>query len=252
MQPPTAKMARTGDNAGRPVDLDNPILKPYRIGIESNRGSLKRNSDTLFCYNYCMLPPNSFLGVILAGGKGTRLGGCNKSTLKFRGQRLVDRAHEILQELCDQVVITGPDTDQFTEIELTVLKDADGFPGPLGGLIQGLREAASKNLSGSIILGVDHIGVTTQTLAKLLQVAQENDGASVLVDENGIIPTVGVLPVTALDAIEESAKHGSSLKSAYTATRAVEVPADPGETQDIDTQEDLDVIARSEATRQSP
>ena len=93
----------------------------------------------------------ALLGVILAGGKASRMGGGDKSLLPLAGRRIIDHVLERLQlQVSDLALNANGDPARFTEFGLPVVADSvSEFPGPLAGVLAGLDWAAEQ--------GVDHI-----------------------------------------------------------------------------------------------
>lgn len=84
-------------------------------------------------------------GLILAGGRATRMGGVDKGLVELRGRTLIERVIERLQPQVDGIVISANrNIDRYREFGFPVVLDAeDGlepFPGPLAGILAGLRE----------------------------------------------------------------------------------------------------------------
>lgn len=82
-------------------------------------------------------------GLVLAGGRGTRMGGVDKGLQPLQGRPLV--AH-VLQRLKPQVgpllISANRHLDQYAALGFAVLRDADpDFNGPLAGLLAGLQAA---------------------------------------------------------------------------------------------------------------
>jgi molybdopterin-guanine dinucleotide biosynthesis protein A len=79
-------------------------------------------------------------GLILAGGKGSRMGGVDKGLKIFRGRRLVDHVYERLAPQVGGVVINANQNhDEYKTFGVRVVSDAiGGFAGPLAGLHAGL------------------------------------------------------------------------------------------------------------------
>ena len=93
----------------------------------------------------------ALLGVILAGGKASRMGGGDKSLLPLAGRRIIDHVLERLQlQVSDLALNANGDPARFTEFGLPVVADSvSEFPGPLAGVLAGLDWAAEQ--------GADHI-----------------------------------------------------------------------------------------------
>ena len=86
-----------------------------------------------------MLP--SVTGLILAGGKGSRMGGVDKGLQAFRGRRLVDHVYERLAPQVGGVIINAnQNQDAYRTFGVRVVSDAlkekaGGFAGPLAGFL---------------------------------------------------------------------------------------------------------------------
>jgi molybdenum cofactor guanylyltransferase len=78
--------------------------------------------------------PEAPLGVLLAGGMGRRMGG-NKPHRMLYGQRLIDRALELLSQVCPSYVVVTGDPDDLPGLDCPVLGDIWPGLGPLGGLV---------------------------------------------------------------------------------------------------------------------
>ena len=92
---------------------------------------------------------DALAGLILAGGRGQRLGGVDKGLQPWRGLPLVDHA---LARLAPQVRAVMISANRNTALYATraarVLPDAsDDFPGPLAGILAGLRAAPTPWLA---------------------------------------------------------------------------------------------------------
>lgn len=101
----------------------------------------------------------SVVGVILAGGSGSRLGQVRKATLRIGGQSLIERVVARLEDLEPPILIsTGRDTHSFGEFGTSV-PDLDlPLAGPLAGLM-----AAAHNLAGQVDPATIVISVAVDT-----------------------------------------------------------------------------------------
>ena len=88
-------------------------------------------------------------GLILAGGRGQRLGGVDKGLQPWRGTPLVDHALARLAPQVRSVMISANrNPDAYASRGVRVLADAsDDFPGPLAGILAGLRAAPTPWLA---------------------------------------------------------------------------------------------------------
>jgi molybdopterin-guanine dinucleotide biosynthesis protein A len=82
----------------------------------------------------------SVTGLILAGGKGSRMGGVDKGLQAFRGKRLVDHVYERLAPQVGGIIINANQNhEEYRSFGVRVVSDAiGGFAGPLAGFQSGL------------------------------------------------------------------------------------------------------------------
>jgi molybdenum cofactor guanylyltransferase len=76
---------------------------------------------------------------ILAGGEGKRIGG-GKPLKRFGDERLIDRALTLARSWSDLVAVAAREAAQVEPVNAPLIMDED-VPGPLGGLLSGLRFA---------------------------------------------------------------------------------------------------------------
>jgi molybdopterin-guanine dinucleotide biosynthesis protein A len=85
-------------------------------------------------------------GLILAGGRATRMGGIDKGLVELRGRTLVERVIERLRpQVAGLVISANRNIDRYRAFGFPVALDAEdnleAFPGPLAGILAGLRAA---------------------------------------------------------------------------------------------------------------
>ena len=79
-------------------------------------------------------------GVILAGGRATRLGGIAKGLLEKDGRPLVTRTAATLAEVSgDRLLLVADDAAPYAELGLETIGDAIVGAGPAGGLLAALE-----------------------------------------------------------------------------------------------------------------
>jgi molybdopterin-guanine dinucleotide biosynthesis protein A len=80
------------------------------------------------------------IGLILAGGRSTRMGGNDKAFIVLRGKRLLAHLLDRLKPQVDEVVInSNVDAEHFHEFSAPVIPDIlSGYLGPLAGIHAGL------------------------------------------------------------------------------------------------------------------
>ena len=82
-------------------------------------------------------------GVILSGGKNTRMGE-NKAFLSMGGERLIDRTVRLFRRVFQEVIIVTSSPLDYLDQEAVIVTDILPEKGPLGGLYTGLFYAADE------------------------------------------------------------------------------------------------------------
>ncbi len=85
-------------------------------------------------------------GLILAGGRGRRVGGQDKGLMPYRGRPLVEWVLERLAPQVDEICISANrNLDAYRRYGYPVLPDTlPEYPGPLAGLREGLAAVAAE------------------------------------------------------------------------------------------------------------
>ena len=88
-------------------------------------------------------------GLVLAGGRAIRMGGVDKGLVAFGGRALIEQVIERLQPQVGTILISANrNIDAYRSFGFPVLLDADDglepFPGPLAGMLAGLRAARTS------------------------------------------------------------------------------------------------------------
>lgn len=97
------------------------------------------------------------LGVILAGGQATRMGGGDKGLLRLGGQTLLARVTDRLAPQVAAVALNANgDPARFADTGLPVLADSiAGYAGPLAGVLAGLEWAAGQGAETIVTAAAD-------------------------------------------------------------------------------------------------
>lgn len=113
-------------------------------------------------------------GLVLAGGRGSRMGNVDKGLQPFRGATMVEH---VLQRLRPQVgplaISANRNLDTYRTFGATVLPDElPDYPGPLAGLAAGLRHCATPFL---LAVPCDSPFLPPDLGSRLLAALEEND-----------------------------------------------------------------------------
>ena len=87
---------------------------------------------------------DKFTGVILSGGKNTRMGGRNKAFLEFEGERLIDRTARIFKTLFKEVILVTNTPLDYLDQNVMMVTDIYKDKGALGGIHAGLFQATRE------------------------------------------------------------------------------------------------------------
>ncbi|GAA4225688.1 molybdopterin-guanine dinucleotide biosynthesis protein A [Sagittula marina] len=161
------------------------------------------------------------VGVILAGGQATRMGGGDKGLLTLGGQSLLDRVMErISPQVSDLCLNANGDAGRF-DVGLPVVADSlAGFPGPLAGVLAGMDWAAAQGAETLVSVAADTPFLPCDLVPRL-QLAAEGQAlplvlAATLGDtetrssKGRVIrhPTFGLWPVALRDDLRAALEEG--------------------------------------------
>lgn len=112
---------------------------------------------------------NQTLGVILAGGLATRMGGGDKGLLQVQGQSLISHVIDrLFPQVANIALNANGDAARFAELGLPVIADSiDGFAGPLAGVLAGLDWAADQGAEAIVTAAADTPFFPTDLVARL-------------------------------------------------------------------------------------
>lgn len=157
------------------------------------------------------------LGVILAGGRATRMGGGDKGLLDLNGKPILNH---VIDRLAPQVaglaLNANGDGERFAETDLPVLADSIAeYPGPLAGVLAGLDWAAEQGAETIVTAAADTPFYPDDLVAQLMQEAEGMAHPLVLAasrdPENGRLwrqPTFGLWPVSLRDDLRAALQGG--------------------------------------------
>ena len=187
-----------------------------------------------------MIP--SVTGLILAGGKGSRMGGVDKGLQGFRGKRLVDHVYERFAPQVGGVVINANQNhEEYKTFGVRVVSDAiGGYAGPLAGLHAGLSVSKRPFLAS---VPCDSPFLPADLIERLYRRIDES-GAELAVAKTGDQPhpVFSLMRRGVLDHLADFLKGGGRKIDVWYATlNVVEVAFDdePEAFSNINTREEL-------------
>lgn len=156
------------------------------------------------------------LGVILAGGLATRMGGGDKGLLALRGQSLLSYVVDRLEpQVAGLALNANGDAARFDSFGLPVLPDSvSGFAGPLAGVLAGLDWAADQGAEGIVTAAADTPFFPGDLVPQLLMAGEGMAHPLVLAatpdEKRGRVrhPTFGLWPVALRDDLRQALEDG--------------------------------------------
>lgn len=165
------------------------------------------------------------LGVILAGGLATRMGGGDKGLLPLSDGTILDQVIARLDpQVAGMALNANGDPDRFAHLGLPVLPDSlPDFPGPLVGVLAGLDWAATQGADTIVTVAADtpffpenlvsHLTETAADMTHPLVLAATPRGAdekTKSISRSGLIrhPTFGLWPTALRDDLRTALQDG--------------------------------------------
>ncbi|VVO23180.1 molybdenum cofactor guanylyltransferase MobA [Pseudomonas fluorescens] len=152
------------------------------------------------------LPPCSIL--LLAGGRGQRMGGQDKGLLQWHGEPLIAHLHRKTRALSDDLIIScNRNPERYAPYADRLVHDDEGdFPGPLAGIRAGLKAARHAQL---MILPCDVPRIDAALLQSMRETASRHpDKPLMLRQGEHWEPLLCIIPVALSDAFERAWHDG--------------------------------------------
>ena len=128
-------------------------------------------------------PRPSITGLVLAGGRATRMGGMDKGLVELAGRPMIAHVLARLAPQVDQILVNANrNVDRYAAFGWPVVPDTDtGFLGPLAGLVAGLRASETPLV---LTVPCDAPRLATDLTGRLYA-ALERDAAEIAVAFDG-------------------------------------------------------------------
>ncbi|NPA35741.1 MAG: molybdenum cofactor guanylyltransferase [Chlorobi bacterium] len=139
-------------------------------------------------------------GIILAGGKSSRVGS-DKGLLCYDGKQLVSYALELIAPFCDNILISA-NNSEYEKFGFPVIYDEIKDVGPAGGILTALK--SSEN-DFNIIVSCDMPFLKKEAVELLINNVTSASNY-IPVHKNGIEPLFGIYQKEFLNALESGLK----------------------------------------------
>jgi len=198
-------------------------------------------------------------GVILAGGRATRMGGGDKGLLALDGRTILERVIARVSPQVEQLALNANgDPARFARFRLPVLPDGrEDRPGPLAGVLAGLDWAAGRGATHVVTVAADTPFFPGDLVPQLLLAAEAQGKPIALAatpDGTGGVrrhPTFGLWPVALRADLRAALDGGLRKVVSWTDRHGTALAAFPVDRGDpffnVNTPEDL--VAAEEMAR---
>jgi len=152
------------------------------------------------------LPPCSIL--LLAGGRGQRMGGQDKGLLEWHGEPLIAHLQRKTRSLSDDLIIScNRNLEKYAPYADQLVHDDEGsFPGPLAGIRAGLKAARHAYL---LVLPCDVPRIDARLLHDMRRSASLHPEKPLMLRHGEHWePLLCVIPVALRDAFENAWDNG--------------------------------------------
>jgi len=132
-----------------------------------------------------MLSNKNITGIILAGGKSTRMG-CDKGFVIYNSKPFIQHIIDTLQPLVNEIIIVSnnPDYDVF---KLKRIDDIIKNSGPIAGLYSGLHNSSTEK---NIVLSCDIPLIDQRILKQLIQKSNDDFDVVQIQSQNKTMPLI--------------------------------------------------------------
>lgn len=156
------------------------------------------------------------LGVILAGGQATRMGGGDKGRLSLGGKTILQHVIDRLEpQVGGMALNANGDPSRFSDLDMPVIQDSlVEFPGPLAGVLAGLDWAAEQGAEAIVTAAADTPFFPCDLVPRLLLASEAGPHQLALAasgEPGGKLwrqPTFGLWPVALRDDLRAALQSG--------------------------------------------
>lgn len=156
------------------------------------------------------------LGVILAGGQATRMGGGDKGRLILAGKTILEHVIARLEPQVASIALNANgDPARFADLDMPVIPDSMAeFPGPLAGVLAGLDWAAEQGAEAIVTAAADTPFFPCDLVPQLLLASEASPHPLALAasgEPGGNLwrqPTFGLWPVVLRDDLRSALEDG--------------------------------------------
>lgn len=140
----------------------------------------------------------SIAGVIIMGGRGTRMGGQKKAFLEYKGEKFYKRIAKALANTSN-IYLSVEDESFYNNIEFELIEDLYKNIGPLGGIYSALKKCSEDAI---LVLPSDTPLINELVVNKLINTFKECDKNVVLFDNGRVHPLIAIYKKECISVVE--------------------------------------------------
>lgn len=149
-------------------------------------------------------------GIILAGGRATRMGGGDKGMVDLAGRPILSHVVERIDDhVADLAINANGDPTRFAAFGLPVVADSvPENPGPLAGILAGLDWGRAVGASFVVTVAADTPFFPGDLVARLVDAVTESQPIVLAETPSGRHPTFGLWPTDLADDLRAALAAG--------------------------------------------
>jgi molybdopterin-guanine dinucleotide biosynthesis protein A len=177
------------------------------------------------------------IGILLAGGKGSRLGGRSKATIEVAGRPLAAYPAAVLTAICERVAIVAKPATELPPLDGVERWDEPDEPRhPIVGIVHALEHAGGEPV---LVCAADMPYVTAEACQALLTGAAGDNAAAVVGVAGGVVqPLFAIYAPAALEPLSAAAEN-ARLTDVVESLEPARVAVPPPIVRSVNTPEDL-------------
>ncbi len=153
---------------------------------------------------------NQITAVILAGGKGSRLGGQDKGLVSYKNKPLIQHVLDKIEPQVGQIIINANrNQDHYAKFDYPVISDElSDFQGPLAGFLTGMK---SCNTEYILTLPCDGPDLPDDLVTRLInEVENKSSDGNIVVAHDGerLQPVHALIPTSLIPSLENFLANG--------------------------------------------
>ena len=153
---------------------------------------------------------NQVTAVILAGGKGSRLGGQDKGLVSYQNKPLIQHVLDRIKPQVGEIIINANrNQDDYAKFDHPVISDElSDFQGPLAGFLTGMRTSKTDYI---LTLPCDGPDLPDDLVSRLVNELENSQGENNLVvahDGERLQPVHALIPTSLIESLEGFLANG--------------------------------------------